>query len=75
MNHRKAQSGSILSRLVKECTAAKALKVPFEIRVGLEVWKFLDRITGGKASFMGFPYVQEEGADPLMLRLKKQPKG
>lgn len=50
---------------------AKSTGRPYEILVGLEVWKFLNRITGGKESFMGFSYVQEEGADQYQVKLKR----
>lgn len=75
MNEHRAQSGDLLSRLVRDCTAAKKTGIPHEILVGLEAYKFLERCTGGKQSFMGFPYIQEENADKLMVRLKKVQKG
>lgn len=61
----------LLVKLMGDGEHARSTGLPHEILVGREARKFLDRITGGKGSFMSFPYAQQEGAEPFMIRFKK----
>lgn len=74
LKDRNKEKAGILSSLLRQCEYAKTTGLPHEILCGREVRKFLERITGGKGSFMRFHYSQEEGADPLMVRVKKLPR-
>lgn len=74
MNDQKAESGDLLSRLVKDIEAMKKKGHEAEILCGAETFKFLDRCTGEKGSFMGFRYREMKNHVPFYVHLRKSEK-